>query len=93
ASALPVQGASIDTLITEKEWIFSVADNGMGIDKQFYEQIFKRFKRLNVVEYYPGTGIGLAICKEIVEQFGGNIWVESKPGKETIFYFTVPVMQ
>jgi PAS domain S-box-containing protein len=92
-SAVSVREPSIRTLQTEKEWVFSVADNGMGIDKQFYKHIFKHFKRLNVEGYHPGTGIGLSICKEIVEQFGGNIWVESKLGKETIFYFTIPVMQ
>ncbi len=92
-STMSVREPSIHTKKTKKEWVFSVADNGMGIDKQFYEQIFKRFKRLNAEGYHPGTGVGLAICKEIVEQFGGNIWVESKLGKETIFYFTIPVMQ
>ena len=91
--AVSVREPSIRTLQTEKEWVFSVADNGMGIDKQFYEHIFKHFKRLNDEGYHPGTGIGLSICKEVVEQFGGNIWVESKLGKETIFYFTIPVMQ
>jgi signal transduction histidine kinase len=92
-STVSVREPSIRTLQTEKEWIFSVADNGMGIDKQFYEHIFKHFKRLNGEGYHPGTGVGLSICKEVVEQFGGNIWVESKLGKETIFYFTIPVMQ
>jgi len=92
-SAVPIQEASIRTLQKEKEWVFSVADNGMGIDKQFYEQIFERFKRLHAEKYSTDTGVGLTICKEIVEQFGGNIWVESKPGEETIFYFTIPVMQ
>ena len=92
-SAVSDRETSISTQQTDKEWVFSVADNGMGIDKQHYKQIFKRFKRLHAEKNYPGTGVGLAICKEIVEQFGGNIWVESKVGKETIFYFTIPVMQ
>jgi len=92
-SAVPVRKPSTRTLQTEKEWVFSVHDNGMGIDKQFYEHIFKSFKLLNAEGYYPGTGVGLSICKEVVEQFGGNIWVESTLGKETFFYFTIPVLQ
>ncbi len=92
-SAVPVRKPSTRTLQTEKEWVFSVHDNGMGIDKQFYEHIFKSFKLLNAEGYHPGTGVGLSICKEVVEQFGGNIWVESTLGKETFFYFTIPVLQ
>jgi signal transduction histidine kinase len=71
--------------------LFTIKDNGIGIDKQYHDQIFEMFKRLHTRDEYKGTGIGLAICKKIVTSLGGRLWLDSDYGKGSTFYFTVPV--
>ena len=78
---------------TSDDWIFSVADNGIGINPQYHDRIFEPFKRLHNASQYAGTGMGLAICKKIVQGFGGHVWVESAPKQGSKFFFSIKRVQ
>jgi PAS domain S-box-containing protein len=96
ANAIKFRGPSAPQVHIEAErqgdhWLFAVRDNGIGIDPAQYGRVFQVFQRLHSRDEYPGSGIGLAVCKRIVQRHGGQIWVESQPGAGSTFYFTLPV--
>ncbi len=88
----PETSPHIVVAITEMDtnWVLSVQDNGIGMESEVLSQIFKPFKRLHARDVYEGSGLGLATCKKIIQKHGGKIWVESTPGKGSVFYFTLP---
>jgi light-regulated signal transduction histidine kinase (bacteriophytochrome) len=96
ANAIKFRGPSAPQVHIEAgrqgdHWLFAVRDNGIGIDPAQYGRVFQVFQRLHSRDEYPGSGIGLAVCKRIVQRHGGQIWVESQPGAGSTFYFTLPV--
>ena len=86
----PVIHVGVERNVDQNKWLFSIKDNGIGIEQKCAERIFLIFQRLHSRNDYPGTGIGLALCKRIVERHGGRIWLKSEPGKGSTFYFTIP---
>lgn len=98
ANAIKYQGESTPNIEVSAEkksgmWQFAVKDNGIGIEQWFSERIFIVFQKLHDPRKYPGSGIGLALCKRVIEKHGGKIWFESEVGKGTTFFFTLPIME
>ncbi|MHA1191349.1 MAG: sensor histidine kinase [Promethearchaeota archaeon] len=85
----PIIHIGVKKLINK--WVFSIKDNGIGIDSKYFDRLYNIFYRLHTKEEYPGTGIGLPICKKIVHRYGGEIWVESELGKGSTFFFTIMI--
>ncbi|MDY6959113.1 MAG: ATP-binding protein, partial [Halobacteriota archaeon] len=83
----------VSTEKSDDEWLFSVKDNGIGIEPEYVDSVFEIFRRLPTEKEYEGSGIGLSVCKKIVERHGGRIWLDSGPGEGTTFYFTVPLIK
>jgi len=86
----PLLEITFDQDKSSSYWCFSIRDNGIGIDSKYFHRVFEVFQRLHTYQEYPGTGIGMATCKKIVERYGGRIWLESTLGEGTTFHFTLP---